>query len=382
MKIVHTLPMLKKGGGERVAVDLANHAVQQGHEVAILVAHSMDPKLLQDRLHRDIKILYVSNRTGSMLSKYFCLFSWLLKNRSWLFEQDILHCHLTFGAVVGTLTKIFRDISGRNLPKVFETYHAVGMTIPTIHRWVHTRLAEHRDALVLMAEDHYWNAFLSARPNLLSKVIHNGIPLSNEIQVAITEQKAYRRDIGVPDSCEFVVGTVGRLDPDRQPWLYLPVFAEVARVLGKKVHFVIAGDGTEYNRIKSLSKDSGLEGKISFPGMVLNQILPCSIMNLYITLNVGSVTGLAALEAASTALPVIAIQLYEDYTEKEDHWIWSSTDPMEIAQRIIDLYNSPADRQALGKRQEKYVHTHYTVDVMAGSYYDLYKRALDNTHTK
>ena len=37
MNIVHVLPALTKGGGEKVAVDLANHAARTGHEVTMLV---------------------------------------------------------------------------------------------------------------------------------------------------------------------------------------------------------------------------------------------------------------------------------------------------------------------------------------------------------
>ena len=43
---------------------------------------------------------------------------------------------------------------------------------------------------------------------------------------------------------------------DRQPWMYLPVFGEIAREFGTDVHFLIAGGG-ELDRM-ALSVDQRL----------------------------------------------------------------------------------------------------------------------------
>ena len=48
-------------------------------------------------------------------------------------------------------------------------------------------------------------------------------------------------------------------------------------------------------------------------------------MNLYVTLNIGKLTGLAAMEAAYSGLPVLGIQL-SDYSTQANDWIWSSKD--------------------------------------------------------
>ncbi len=108
MKIVYVLPTLLQGGGERVACELANHAVKAGHQVAIITGSPVGSSLLKDGLHPDIQIHYVSGSASSRFGKYICIFSWLRRHWSWLAEQDILHCHLTYGAVFGFIAGFLR----------------------------------------------------------------------------------------------------------------------------------------------------------------------------------------------------------------------------------------------------------------------------------
>jgi glycosyltransferase involved in cell wall biosynthesis len=237
-------------------------------------------------------------------------------------------------------------------------------------------MAAHRDALALIAEDEYWRAFSLSHPKLITRVILNGISIQSRNPVDVVEKLAYRRKIGIPDECRFVVGAVGRLGSDRKPWMYLPIFAEIARECGPDIHFVLAGGGAELNRMKSLVIEQRLQERVHLPGMVLEPTLPLAVMDLYISVNVGATTGLAGMEAAQSGLPVIAIQWVDGYQADANDWIWSSADLIEVAKHACDLLRSSTDRQALAERQRSYVESHHTVDAMAHSYYALYQAAI------
>ena len=157
MKIVHVVPALTKGGGERVAVELANNSVREGHTVTLIAGWSVDPMLLENEILPSVKVIHISSVSSSKIRRYVKMWTWLWRHRLWLAEQDILHCHLTYGAIFGTVVKVFR----KNMsPLVVETYHAVGMPISRMRRKFHSFLALQRDALVLMAEDGFWVDFL------------------------------------------------------------------------------------------------------------------------------------------------------------------------------------------------------------------------------
>jgi glycosyltransferase involved in cell wall biosynthesis/SAM-dependent methyltransferase len=375
-KIVHIIPLLTKGGGERVAVDLANQAAEAGSEVTILSAFAGDPGLLPAPLHPDVQLRYVSARARSPMGRYLGVLPWVIRNRRWLAEQDILHCHMSFGAVLASAAQLVAWLTGTGRPAVVETYHAVGEPIPRRHRWLHARLAGWRDGLVLMAEDDYWTSFLARRPRLPSRVIPNGISFGTPAAAKEEGAASYRKEIGLPADCQLVMGTVGRLAPERVPALYIPVFARVARAMGEKVHFIMAGAGPELGRLRSLVRELGLEEQVHFVGMVKNPGLPMSLMDLYITVNVGSVTGIAALEAAYSGLPLVAIQLCKNREARPTDWIWSSGSLDAVADRAIDLMRDPEERAALARRQREHVLHHHTAEIMAESYRTFYAEVL------
>ena len=67
MNIVHVVPALTKGGAERVAVELANHAVGSGHKVTLLLGWSVDPLLLRKFLKVEVSVIYISKGSTSRL---------------------------------------------------------------------------------------------------------------------------------------------------------------------------------------------------------------------------------------------------------------------------------------------------------------------------
>lgn len=365
-----------QGGGERVAAELANHAVSVGHQVILIAACPVDSAHLRDALHPDVEVCYVSPTQDSRMGRYLLLLPWLWRHRYWLMQQDIIHCHLTYAAVFGTLLHIWRSMTGAQGPMVVETYHSVGAPISPWRRWFFARMAVQRDALALIADDEYWRKFSLSHPKLITRVILNGVSIPSRNPVDVVEKLAYRRKIGIPDECRFVVGAVGRLGADRTPWMYLPIFAEIAREFGPDIHFLLAGGGAELDRMRALVIEQGLQGRVHLPGMVIEPTLPLAVMDLYISINVGAITGLAGMEAALSGVPVVAIQWVDGYRADANNWIWSSSDLSEVAKHASKLLHSSTDRQSLAARQKAYVESHHTVEAMANSYYALYQAAI------
>ena len=382
MKIIHVVPALTKGGGERVAAELANHAAQAGHQVTLIAGWPVDPTLLRDALHSGVQVLYVSKFTASTIRRYFRLMPWLWRHRVWLANHDILHCHLSYALILGITVRMWRSLTGAKVPVIVQTNHQVGAPISRLRRWLFSRMAAQLDAQALIAEDKFWRSFRLKHPKIVTEVILNGISHQTSKLISSEERVAYRQKIGIPDKCNLVVGAVGRLTVDRKPWMYLPIFADIAREFGPDVHFVLAGGGAEFDRMQSLAIEHGLEGQIHFPGEVNEPSLPLSIMNLYISINVGAITGLAGMEAAMSGLPVLAMQWTPGYRAAPKEWIWSSTDLSEVAKRACHLLHSPLERKMLAQQQKAYVGSHHTINAMACSYYSLYKLATTRYQTK
>lgn len=377
LRIAHVLPALTKGGAERVAVELIRHAVADGHDVTCIVGWDTPPPGVRDLMPDEMRLLFVEPRPSAVPLRYARATAWLLRHRALLREVDVLHCHLTYGAFVGLQTALLRDIAGEQRPAIVESYHAVGMGITALQRASHRVLAARRDALVLMADDASWSEFARRRPRLITRTIPNGVSDPDVAAVGPAERVAYRRSVGIPDDCTHVVGTVGMLRTDRKPWRWIPVFAEIARQFGSDVHFLLAGGGPERERLEALVTERGLAGRVHITGVVDEVRLPLSVIDLYVTVNVGSATGVAAMEAALGGLPIVALQFTDTSDSPPDAWIWSSPDEMRVAARAVDLLRNDEPRRSLARAQQAYARSRHTVRAMATAYDDVYRAAIE-----
>ena len=372
MRIVHVLPALTKGGAERVAVDLANAQAGAGHEVAMLLAYPVDSALLQDDLDARIQVRFVRRRR-SRFGAYASLISWVVRHRKWLNSRDILHCHLSFGAVVGTVVQILRGSRPGARPAVVETYHAVGLPIPYLHRVLHRAMISRRDRAALMAADSYWKRFASKRQRIPPVVIPNGVPVRADVPTA-AEVAAYRSECGIPLGA-LVIGTVGRLVPARHPDRMIEVFSHIARVL-PDAHFLWAGDGPKRALVMELADQCGISSRLHLPGLLLRPALAFANIDLYLSLNVGSVTGIAALEAAVAGCAIVALQADATHQPSGDDWISSFTDAAELARLCAELLQSNVERARLAKRQRRHVVEHHGIASVSEAYFKLYTSAL------
>lgn len=376
MRIVHFIPILTKGGAERVVIDLANEAARRGHEVSLVAWIPAPPELGTNALSEQVSIRYLDHKGGSSRRAYVRLLPWVFSNRRWLLSQDVIHCHLSMGSAFGAAVQSLRRLYGRRRPIVVETYHAVGVPIPNFDRAAHASLLSWRDAVAFMAEDPYWTRFRSARRKRLFQTIPNGV--SRRPAAAPASAERYRRDQAqIPDGV-LVLGNVGRLVPERRPELLLETFIEITKQTDRDIHLLLAGDGPMRPKLQAEARRLGLADRVHLPGLAVEPAEAFANIDLYLTLNVGALTGIAALEAALAGLPIVAVQLMDDYKRDGSALIWSSTHPAEVAARAVELFDDPADLKALARRQSAYVAAHHSVDAMSDSYFRLYDQCLAN----
>lgn len=377
MKIVHVISGLTKGGGERVAAELANKAAEKGDAVTILAAWPVNPEFLQNSINKAVEIKFVSRQNSFA---YLKIIPWIFKNKNWLASADVLHCHLSYGAVFGAMAKIIlRKILRKNTPAIIETNHAVGMPVPKLNRWMHSKLIMMKDGLVLMAKDPYWTAFVEQHPRLANDFILNGIAL--QVPEKNEEKKIqFKKELGIPQQSKYLIGTVSMLRPDRKPDLYIPICKDIYQKLGNDVHFILGGDGIEFEKIKLLAAENKLTDIVHMPGLVKVAAEMIGNLDVYVSISVGKTTGISMIEAAMCKVPVVGIQLTEDYVSSDEDWVWAHTDLNKVAERIIFLIENEDERKALAEKQFKYVNEHFTADAMYASYDAFYKKVISKVN--
>lgn len=367
MNILHVLPDLGRGGGERLAIELANGQAEAGHRVTMLLGYRLPQGEGHDPPDPRVEVRTMADHRPGRLGKYAAMIRWLRRNRELIAAQDLLHCHLTFGAIFGSFV---RRMSRR--PAIVETYHAVGMPIPRIQRWAHARLASQWDGISFMVGDPYWEKFTRVHREIVSRLIPVGV--ASPPPVSGAEQSRYREELGIASDA-LVVGTIGRLVEERRARRYVPAFARIARQVGDRVHFVMGGDGPERERIRRDAQSLGIAGKLHLPGLVRRVELPLSVFDLYVTANVGPVCGVAGLQAVAAGLPVIALQLNPGHAGDGD-WIWSTSDPVELGDRAAELLASREQRRELAERQRAYLEANHSPAAMVRNFEAFYRDAI------
>jgi len=372
MKIAHVLPALVKGGAERVAVDLANAAVAEGHDVAMIVAAPADPQLLQDRLDARVDLRFVSPR-ASRFGKYLRLPAFIRRHADWLAGRDVIHCHLTFGSAFALLLRYLGKRSPGPRPIIVETYHAVGGAIPHWHRRLHRLLLRSRDGVVLMASDPFWDGFGASRRGPAVRLIPNGV--AAPLPIDPDESREYRTRAGIPERAT-VIGNIGRLVRERRPSLLLDCFASLTRLCRDDLHLLLAGEGPERAALEAQAKRLGIAERVHLPGLLPDPRQALGTIDLYLTQNVRTMPGIASLEAAFTGVPIVALQFDEGFEAGDADWIWSSLDPEKVARHAAELLADPPRLQATAEAQQAYVIKHHGVEAMAAAYHDFYREVL------
>ncbi|MEP7221511.1 MAG: glycosyltransferase [Novosphingobium sp.] len=372
MRILHAIPALTKGGAEKVLVDLANEAHRRGHEVSVVTGFPADPRLNRDRLDPAIPFETIAAKGAGKLAAYAGIMPWLWRNRQRISRFDVIHCHLTHAALLGTLARVQRGLLRQQGPAIVETFHGVGMPIRARQRWLAASLACGRDGFALMAEDPFWTAFLARNPGLPGAVIANGLAADPPADPAAARK--WRTESGIPLYAP-VVGTVGRLRAERNPLATLAVFAAVARAR-PDAHFVIAGDGPMTGTVRDAAAALGLAARLHLPGLIADPRPVLAAIDVYVTMNVGAITGLAGLEAALAGLPLVALQARADFQPSPADWVWSSADPEAVGAEVLRLLGDLPARLAAASAQRAYVLTHFGVGLAQDRYEELYARAI------
>jgi glycosyltransferase involved in cell wall biosynthesis len=368
MKILHVLPSLARGGGERLTIELANRQAEAGHEVTLVLGSDLPPEQTHRGLDPRVEIHAISSARGR--TRYAAMLPWIWRRQFWIGSHDVLHCHLTYGALFASS---FLRVAGKERPAIVETYHAVGMPISPALKRLHSVLARQWDGLTLMADDRWWREFSRSNPGIVFRVIPVGVDAPPPASEARREN--YRRVLGIAGNAPVVV-TVGRLVPERRPRSYVPVFERIVKQI-RGVHFVMGGDGREREQIESDAKAAGIRDRLHLPGPIEEIELPLAIADVYVTANVGSVPGVAGLQAVAAGVPTVALQLRDDYSADPEDWIWSSSEPDALAGRAVQLLRDPKAARELVDRQAEHLRTHHSAEAMAAAYDRFYRDAIE-----
>lgn len=383
LRILQVLPTFCKGGGERLVYDLANYLSNSGHNANILAVFKNVEQggLLEETLSPNIKLSYITkkilneslgNSFLSIVKKlkfYFHITSWIFRNKTALYDNDIIHVHLTYGSYIGTLLFLLRPST--STCKIVETSHTDSSTIKGIFKLFFEMNWRFRNGLIfeLKKADHL--NYQDRYPHIASVFI----PIGSSAPEGFSPQTS-----SAPESIgKIVIGQVGRLNiKDRRSDKYIYLINELYQILGANFIFYMYGDGPDRLIIEQLITDYGLEDVVEIKGYTDDLALAFKSMDIYVTVNVGPNCGVAGLQAIWSGLPTVAIQVDESYQAAGlEDIIPNSNNPGLLSSYIARLSGEQRLRDELITRQHLHVQENHSLETYCRDTEKFYRDLLN-----
>jgi glycosyltransferase involved in cell wall biosynthesis len=364
MIIAHVLSSFGQGGQERVAEDLARLQRASGHEVfAISIAPG--PEGVTATAFRAAGVLpeTIAKRPRVDPTLPVRLAAYLRRHR-----VNVVHTHnphaLIYGAPAAWLAGAV----------VIHSKHGMN---PDRQR----RLWLRRVAAKLV------DAYVAVTPSVAKKALEQGDCKSSRLHVipngidvvrfapSQSERRKIRGELGIPGDA-WVVGTVGRLAPDKDQALLVDAMAPL---LSEGRRLIIVGDGAERDALRAQVA--------SLPGARYVHMLGerGDVESILAALDAFALTSrteglpLVLLEAMATGLPVLstAVGGVPDLVEHGvTGFLSAAGDRAPLSSRLASLSTDGALSRRIGEAGRHEILQRYSVDRMARDYGILYESTL------
>lgn len=191
----------------------------------------------------------------------------------------------------------------------------------------------------------------------------------------ISGDKGLRKKLGLERA--LVVGTVGRLSPEKNQIGLLKAFKEISSN-ETNARLLLVGDGKLKDELKNRAGALGLEDKTVFAGEQEDMTSVYKCMDMFILPSLTEGTPIALLEAMSMALPVVAANVGGvSRVLKEDTGVLVAPgDIKELSGSILELVRDSFLRQRLGERARQSIRERFSLEKNSEKYREIYEGLL------
>jgi glycosyltransferase involved in cell wall biosynthesis len=197
------------------------------------------------------------------------------------------------------------------------------------------------------------------------------------------ELRAVRSRLGIPPD-KAIVGTVGRLQPDRGQHRFLSALA-VLRGRGHDVYGLVVG-GNAFNLspgyetyLMSLVVKLGLTGAVTFTGQVPDAGPYIQLMQVQVNASLGESFGMALLEAMALGVPVVAFDEVgpaEIVETNRSGLLVPPGNQLRLTNAVEQLLNDPALRRRLASGAAERFCSYFTAERMTQGLHEQLERAV------
>ena len=380
LKILQIIPNLRKGGAERLVLDICNELNNQQTVEVQLVTFSKENEY--SFLTKNIDWDIIPSKVIPSITKKATLDITLLQEKIDAFQPDIIHTHLYEAEMV---------LSQINIGKA-------------------KRFSHFHDNMIQLDNSLLFNVSLKNRitnlyeRNILTKTIKPStnnficisndsysyakkvLPKKNRININLLlnaiDVSRFTNNIirgGVKQKIRLV--NIGSFVKKKNQIFLIDVANEL---FNKKINFeiIFLGDGVLMQYIKTYAESLGLEDKIIFKGKVAKVEEYLDNSDFYLHSATYEPLGLVLLEAMAAGLPIITLdgKGNRDLMEQgKNGYMIHQQDPKEFAQKIISLVENKDKYAEISNYCKEYV-KQYDIKEYVNKLLALYKDSISSTN--
>ncbi|MEM5830957.1 MAG: glycosyltransferase [Candidatus Aenigmatarchaeota archaeon] len=305
MKILIIITHGKIGGATNSVFWLAKGLKEKGIEIK--VGFGEGDYLKEKLLKADIPFVNFKwlKRTHNPLANIFFIFE--LKKFLDKERFDVVHFNSTnalFGAIGAKLSK--------TKPKTIFTFRGLSILDPNYRKHFYLKpfyflvfklLLLFIDVPVFVCKDNFEWAKESGLTNK-GVIIYNGIPIP-EFLSKEEALKFFERETNINLKDKFIIGSIGRLDYQKNYEFLIEIFPEILRVK-KNAICIIIGDGPEKEKLKKLIQKLNLKNKIFLLGDIKDASKYLRGFDLFILPSRYEGLSITLIEALFAKIPILA----------------------------------------------------------------------------
>jgi glycosyltransferase involved in cell wall biosynthesis len=296
VRILHIIASPGIGGAERLLLALAGALNRQRFELVIAMFVGVDLK--RDVLWNEAKNLPVVLEPVTIRSSFDWRQLWALYSIVRRHRPHVIHTH---GYKTNILGLLFARLCGAAI-------------ISTVHGWLHAdrKITLFLDRLNRCCLKHF-SRVIAVSHEIRSGLEQSGIPphrievlknIPTLAETGIGDRKTLKRRLGLSADAP-IIGFVGRLEKVKGISQFVQAALDLL-AMGRDVHFLVIGDGSERAAMEEMTRASGAGARFHFLGFLSDPGDAFRSLDIYVLSSLSEGIPLTLLEAMHMEIPVIA----------------------------------------------------------------------------
>jgi glycosyltransferase involved in cell wall biosynthesis len=306
-------------------------------------------------------------------------------------KPDIVHTHAAKSGALGRLAA-----SACGVPVIVHTFHGhvfhsyfsplKNKVFINAERW----LAKKSSAIIAISEQQKNELVDSYRicPREKMNVVELGLDLDKFQIDQDNKRMEFRRRYNIAHD-EIAIGIVGRIVPVKNHSLFVSVAAEVLKHTGKKLRFIVVGDGDMRENMEIEFRQAGIDYTYC-PDERNSSTAICTSwqtamdavyagLDIVVLTSNNEGTPVTLIEAQAAAKPIVATRVGGVEDIMLDGETGYSVPPKEIgafSKALLKLIEDERGRLAFGRRGREFVHNRFSYQRMVKTMSTLYNQLL------